>query len=229
MIAVMLAGGVLADAWDRRWLIVASPCLAGVSSVALALNAGATHPSLWLAYSLLAAAAAAAGVGGPAGTAALPTLVAPGLLPATFAMSATVRQLAALVGPAVGGLGVARFGVPAVFATGAGLSAACALLSLGIRPLPPTGARSRVGLGAFADGLRHARGSALVIAVMLIDADATVFGMPQALFPALGLGTFHAGASVSSTRRRRPGPCSVPSRAGGWEMSGTPAGPCWWR
>lgn len=141
MIAGMLAGGVLADAWDRRWLIVASPCLAGASSVALALNAGAPHPSLWLAYSLLAAAAAAAGLGGPAGTAALPTLVAPGLLPATFAMSATVRQLAALV----------------------------------------------------ADELRHARRSALVIAVMLIDADATVFGMPQALFPALGLETFHAG------------------------------------
>lgn len=193
MIAGMLAGGVLADAWDRRWLIVASPCLAGVSSVALALNAGATHPSLWLAYALLAAAAAAAGLGGPAGTAALPTLVAPGLLPATFAMSATVRQLAALVGPALGGLGVARFGVQAVFAGGAALSAACALVSLGIRPLPHAGARSRVGLAAFTDGIRHARRSALVIAVMLIDADATVFGMPQALFPALGLETFHAG------------------------------------
>jgi ENTS family enterobactin (siderophore) exporter len=88
---------------------------------------------------------------------------------------------------------VARFGVQAVFAGGAALSAACALVSLGIRPLPHAGARSRVGLAAFTDGIRHARRSALVIAVMLIDADATVFGMPQALFPALGLETFHAG------------------------------------
>jgi len=193
LIAGMLAGGVLADAWDRRWLIIASPCVAGASSVALALNASATHPSLWLVYGLLAAGAAAAGLGGPAGTAALPTLVAPGLLPATFAMSATVRQLAALVGPAAGGLCVARFGVPAVYAAGAGLGLGCALVSLGIRPLPPAEARGRVGLVAFTEGLRYARRSALVIAVMLIDADATVFGMPQALFPALGLETFHAG------------------------------------
>jgi ENTS family enterobactin (siderophore) exporter len=193
LIAGVLAGGVAADAWDRRWLVIAAPACVGLASAGLAVYAATGGTSLWVVYGLLAVSAGMAGLGGPAQTAALPNLVGQDLLPATFALSATVRQLASLVGPAVGGLLVAQLGLTSGYAAAAALGAGCALVVLGVRPLPPEGARIRVGLSAFVDGLRYARRSALVIALMLIDADATVFGMPQALFPALGLVTFHAG------------------------------------
>lgn len=98
MVAAMLVGGALADAYDRRLLILIPQLIAGVLVAGLALNAGRSHPMLWMIYVLGAALGAALGVGAPARSAAVPTLVIPELLPAAVALNSTVNQVASLVG-----------------------------------------------------------------------------------------------------------------------------------
>jgi len=196
MVAGMLVGGALADAMDRRLLIVITQVVAGAVTVGLVLNAASSHPRVWLLYVLFAVGGAVLGLGAPARSAAIPTLVAPGLLPAAMALNSTVLQTASLLGPAIAGVIVAQFGFMAAYGADAVSFLVCALLTARMRDLPPGYGQRRAGLASFAEGLRYVRRHALVGGLLLIDVDAMVFGMPKALFPALGTGTFHGGATT---------------------------------
>ena len=90
---------------------------------------------------------------------------------------------------------IARFGVAAAFAADAASYLCCALVAARMRPLRPGGG-GRAGLGRFAEGLGFLRRHRLVAGLLLIDVNAMVFGMPSALFPAIGTGTFHGGAAA---------------------------------
>jgi ENTS family enterobactin (siderophore) exporter len=147
-------------------------------------------------FFLTAASGAAAGLGAPARSAAAATLVTTDQLPAAVALNATVNQTAALAGPAAAGLVIARFGVTAAFATDAVSYLFCALVAARMRPLRPGGGGRRVGLGSFAEGLGSLRRHRLAAGLLLIDVNAMVFGMPSALFPAIGTGTCHGGAAA---------------------------------
>ena len=195
MVAGMLIGGAIADAADRRLLILVTEAAAGVTAAGLAANAACGHPRLWLLFVLTAASGAAAGLGAPARPAAVATLVAADRLPAAVALNATADKAAALAGPAAAGLVIARFGVAAAFAADAASYLCCALVAARMRPLRPGGG-GRAGLGRFAEGLGFLRRHRLVAGLLLIDVNAMVFGMPSALFPAIGTGTFHGGAAA---------------------------------
>src|SRR6516225_8358557 len=67
MVAGMLIGGAIADAADRRLLVLVTEPTAGVIVAGLAVNAACGHPRLWLLFLLTAASGAAAGgLGAPA-------------------------------------------------------------------------------------------------------------------------------------------------------------------
>lgn len=195
-VAGMLIGGAIADAADRRRLILLTEAAAGMIAACLAVNAAAGHPRLWLLFLLTAAGGAAAGLGAPARTAAVAALVSADQLPAAVALNATVSQTAALAGPAIAGLVIARFGVTAAFAADAASYLSGALVAARMRPLLPGGGGRQPGLGSFAEGLGYLRHHRLVAGLLLIDVNAMVFGMPSALFPAIGTGTFHGGAAA---------------------------------
>jgi MFS transporter, ENTS family, enterobactin (siderophore) exporter len=196
MLVGMLAGGAAADATDRRLLILGTEATAGVIVAGLAVNAASGHPQLWLLFVLAAASGAVAGLGAPARSAAVPTLVTAEQLPAAAALNATVNKAAALVGPALAGLVIARFGVAATFGADAASYLACALMAARLRPLRPDGGGRRAGLGSFAEGLGYLRHNRLVAGLLFVDVTAMVFGMPSALFPAIGTGRFHGGATT---------------------------------
>lgn len=226
MVAAMLVGGALADAFDRRRLILVPQLVAGVLVAGLALNAGFPHPRLWLVYVLLAASGAALGLGAPARSAALPSLVTADLLPAAVALNSTVNQVASLVGPALGGLIVARFGLTAAFWGDVAGFGAYALLVACIGPLPPRGVGTRPGLRSFVQGLSYVRHHGLVVGLLLIDVDAMLFGMPKALFPAIGTVTFHGGPAVVGLLYAAPAAGALVAAAtSGWISAVRRAGP----
>jgi ENTS family enterobactin (siderophore) exporter len=196
MVAGMLVGGALADAADRRRLVLLTEAAAGVIVVGLAVNTASGHPRLWLLFLLTAACGAAAGLGAPARSAAVATLVTTDQLPAAVALNATVNQSAALAGPAIAGLVIARFGVTAAFAVDAASYLFGALVAAWMRPQRPGGGGRRAGRGSCAEGLGYLRRDRLVAGLLLIDVNAMVFGMPSALFPAIGTGRFHGGAAA---------------------------------
>ncbi|HEV2374769.1 MAG TPA: MFS transporter [Streptosporangiaceae bacterium] len=196
MVTGMLAGGAIADAMDRRMIIVATQAATGLVVAGLALNAASGHPQLWLLFLLAAASGAAAGLGAPARWAAVPALVPADQLPAAAALNATVSKAAGLAGPAIAGLIIARLGVAAAFSADAASYLIYALMAARLRPLLPRGGGRRAGLGSFAEGLGYLRHDRLVAGLLIVDVTAMVFGMPSALFPAIATGRFHGGAAT---------------------------------
>src|SRR6266545_4453058 len=178
LLAGMLAGGALADAMDRRRLLVITQLTLALVGVGLALNAGAGRRGLWLVFPLIAASAAFTGLGGPARSAPIAAMVGPRLLPAASALNATSHQLGAVAGPALAGLLIAWAGLAAAY---------------------------WADVASFLEGLRYVRGQPLLCGLLLIDLNAMVFGMPRALFPALGTGLFHGGADIVGLLYAAPG------------------------
>jgi MFS transporter, ENTS family, enterobactin (siderophore) exporter len=205
LLAGMLAGGALADAMDRRRLLVGTRLALTVVGVGLALNAGAGRHGLWLVFPLIAAYAGLTGLGGPAWSAPIAAMVGPDLLPAASALNATSHQLGAVAGPALAGLLMARAGVAAAYWVDV-VSLLLQLVTLAVmRPIPPGQGGRPAGLASIVEGLRFVRGQPLLCGLLLIDLNAMVFGMPRALFPALGTGLFHGGADTVGLLYAAPG------------------------
>jgi MFS family permease len=185
LIGCAILGGAVADAFDRRRVLVVVELLASLTCVGFALNSGPSA-SLWPIFALIAVNAGISGVESPARTAIIPSLVTPAQLPSAFALNASLNQTAQVVGPAVAGVLIARWGIGAAYwmAAVASVGTALALIPLGLRAPEPVG--GRVTVGAIVDGWRHLRRVPLLQQVMLIDLNAMVFGMPRALFPVIG-------------------------------------------
>src|SRR5579862_7006442 len=181
-----LWGGSVVDAHDRRRVLLVTQVMLAATSLGLAVNAAVPHPMLWPVFACTAASAAFQGVDMPARRAALPMLLPAEDLPAALALQQVLYQLSAVVGPAVAGLLIAKTSLSVVYGAdvasfGAGLAAVILLPGL----LPAGGGRP-AGWRSVVEGMHYLRGQRLLASTFLIDIDAMVFGMPRALFPALG-------------------------------------------
>jgi MFS family permease len=191
-----LWGGSIADAHDRRRVLLVAQLVLCVTSIGLAVNAGLPHPLLWPVFACTAASAAFQGVDMPARKAALPMILATEELPAALALQQVLFQLAAVVGPAIAGLLIARTSLSVVYACDVVSFGAAVTAVLMLPSLVPSGGGTKAGLRSIAEGMRYLRGQRLLASTFLIDIDAMVFGMPRALFPALGTGLFGGGAGT---------------------------------
>jgi hypothetical protein len=110
-----------------------------------------------------------------------------------------------VAGPALAGLLLSRFGAAPVYWIDVA-SFGVALTSVArMRPLPPEGGGTRAGLGSVVEGLRFLRGRRALTGTFVVDLDAMIFGMPRALFPALGTGVYRGGATAVGLLYAAPG------------------------
>jgi MFS family permease len=204
LVMCSLIGGAVADAFDRRRVLVAVQVGMAVTSIGFAFNTGASA-ALWPIFVLIALNAGLAGVESPARTALIPSLVTPAQLPAAFALNATLSQTAQVVGPALAGLLIAQLSIAAAYwvAAVASLATALAMLPLGVRDAQRAG--GRFSPGAIAEGWRYLRAAPLLQQVMLIDLNAMVFGMPRALFPEIGIQVLGGDATTVGLLHAAPG------------------------
>lgn len=200
-----LVGGTVADAMDRRKLLGLAQVALGLCSVGLAINALQVHPALWPIFLLSAIAAGFAGVDMPTRAAAIVTLVDQDSLVAANVLRQVLIQVAVVVGPATAGLLIARVGVPAIYLIDAGTFGVALVAVAGLPALRPTGGGTRAGARSIVEGLRFLRGRQALQGTFVIDLDAMIFGMPRALFPAIGLSTFHGGAAAVGYLYAAPG------------------------
>lgn len=204
LLVFSMAGGVLADSHDRRRVLMATELLLALTSTGLAVNGGLAHPALWPLFVAPAASGALAGVDRPAFNAAVPRLVPTGDLTAAYALWQVQFQVGIVVGPAVAGLILAGGGVSAVYWLDVA-SFVVSFVSVTLqRPQRPEGA-SRPGWRSIGEGFSYLKGRQVIQGVYLLDIDAMVFGMPRALFPALGLDFFHGGARAVGFLYAAPG------------------------
>ena len=205
LVTLSLAGGAIADAVDRRKLLLVTQLLSAATSAGLALNAMSASPRLWPIYVLAALSAGLAGVDLPARNAMIPNLVGRELYPSAAALGQIQFQIGQVAGPALAGLIISQVSLAAAYWIDVASFAAAVIALLLIAPQPPEGGGTRASLSSIAEGLRYVKGRKLLVGTFLIDIDAMVFGMPRALFPALGTGFFGGGAGTVGLLYAAPG------------------------
>ena len=190
-----LGGGAIADAMDRRRLLLFTTTgLAATSAVFVAL-ALTPAPSVLVLYVVAFVASGLAAVDQPARSSSTPRLVPAERLPAAIALAQLNFQIASVLGPALGGIVIAAAGLPAAYAIDVATFGASFVAVAGIAPLPPLGQVARPGIAAIREGLSFAWRRRAIAAIFAIDLDAMIFGMPTSLFPVLALGVYHGGAA----------------------------------
>jgi MFS family permease len=205
LLVFSLIGGSIADAHDRRRVLMVAECLLGVTSVGLAINGGLHRPALWPLYVLPGAAGGLAGFDRPAFNSSIPRLLPSGDLAAAYALWQVQFQVGIVVGPAVAGLILAGGGTALVYWIDVASFVVSFISVTALRPIPPAEGAGPAGAKSIAEGLRYIKGNQILQGVYLLDIDAMVFGMPRALFPALGLDFFHGGARAVGFLYASPG------------------------
>ena len=188
-----LGAGSLADAVDRRRLLMVTQAGLAVCSLSLMLLALGGNPPIPALFAVAFVAAGLGAVDQPTRSSAIPRLVPKERLPAAIALNQLNFQTASIIGPAVGGVLIATVGIAGAFAVDVVSFAATLIALFAIHPLPPLGGAARPGLAAIAEGLRFARKRRAILGSFVIDFNAMVFGMPTSLFPVLALDVFQVG------------------------------------
>jgi MFS family permease len=190
-----LLSGVVADAVDRRRLMLGAQVVMMAVAVTLALvtSSGLANPLVIL---LLAGLGAAAGsVDAPARQSLLPSLVPREHLPNAIGLNSILFQTASAVGPALAGLALATRGVASVYALNALSFVAVIGALLLMRNLPPARVlgREAINVRALVEGLRFVFGRPLIRSTMLLDGVATFFCSATALLPLFAQDVLHVG------------------------------------
>jgi MFS family permease len=196
LLVVPLVGGALADALDRRTVVLATEAALAVTAALFLVNALLPHPQLWALFVLQAVSISVYSLGRPAMGSLSPRLVPDEEIAAANALFSVYDSLGAVAGPAVGGLLIAHAGVPWTFGIDCGTYAASLVAVAALPRLPPLGEAARPSFASIVDGFRFLRGRQELIGILAVDTSAMVFGMPSALFPAIALHRLHGSAAT---------------------------------
>ncbi|HEV7892992.1 MAG TPA: MFS transporter [Pyrinomonadaceae bacterium] len=185
IIVCSLVGGVVADAFDRKRLILATQTVMLLSAAALALFTASGLASVWPIYLLTAVSSAATAFDNPARQALIPSLVPERDFPNAVSVGFVAFQVAMVAGPMLGGVALARFGFAAVYAFNAASFVAIIAAILMIRASGKAKAdeSSRVSLEALKEGLRFVWRTPIMVQTTALDFVATFFASATALLP----------------------------------------------
>ncbi len=197
MLTVGLLGGSLADAVDRRRLVLVTTGLLALVSAGLAAQAFAGLSLVWLLYGLVAVQSALDAINAPARQTFMPRLLPADQVAAGLALNRLAFQVMLIAGPALAGLITAATGSLRACYLVDTVSFAAALYGVaGLPAMPPQGGTARPGPRAVVAGVRFIGRSRVLAGAFLTDLNATVFGLPVALFPAINAERFGGSAST---------------------------------
>jgi MFS family permease len=193
LLVFSLGAGTVADAIDRRRLLVVAQLGMAGTSLLLVLVALMPVPPVAAVLGLAFAAASFSAFDQPARVSSVPRLVARERLGAAVALNQLNFQAQSVIGPAIGGLLIATIGLPGAY----GVDVATFVVSLAalsrLPPIPPLTDVGRPGLAAIRESIAFVRSRRVILSTFAIDLNATIFGMPTSLFPVLALDVFRAG------------------------------------
>jgi MFS family permease len=198
IILCSLLGGVVADAVDRKRLILATQVVMLLSAGTLSLITRMGMKTIWPIYLLTAIAAAAVAFEAPARQALLPALVPPEDFQNAVSLYLIVFHVSMIAGPAVAGLLLNSYSPALIYAINAAsfLAVICALLM--IRASGRATAKGeealRVSFGALTEGLRFVWRTPVIVQTMTLDFIATFFASATALLPIFATEVLHVGA-----------------------------------
>jgi MFS family permease len=197
--ALSLAAGHVADRVDKRRILLCFHLGMVASSLALFAVARSGTPSIVPIYAVAIALGTMRAFAGPANQSLLPHLVPVEVFPSAVAWSSSVWQVAAILGPALGGALQGAFGGDPARAA-ALVYAMCATLSFGaflaiLRLEVRTGRSDHAApsISTVLAGVRFVFQEKLVLGSISLDLFAVLFGGAVALMPVYARDILHAG------------------------------------
>ncbi len=193
-----LAGGVIADAVDRKKLMVVTQTVMLASAALLTAGTITGLQSVWPIYVLSAFASAAQAFDIPARQAFMPTLVPVEDFPNAVSLGVIVFNVATIGGPAIAGFLLAESGPAVIYGINAlsflAVIAALVAMRTSGNPELQTERRDALSLEALKEGLRFVWRTPIIVQTMTLDFAATFFASATLLLPIFAQERLHVGA-----------------------------------
>ncbi|EST23735.1 MFS transporter [Streptomyces roseochromogenus subsp. oscitans DS 12.976] len=216
LIVCGLYGGALADALDKRKLIVWTEAGQGLLSAALLLNALLPHPALWPLYAVAALSSALGSLQRPALDSLWPRIVAHADMPAAASLNSLRWTIGGVAGPALAGVVVAYAGLGWAYAADLLTFAVSVAYIVRIAPSPASlPMAAKPSLRAIAEGARYAWSRKELLGTYVVDLAAMSLAMPLAVLPFLA-GELHADWSLGLMYAALPAGSLLVSLTSGW-------------
>lgn len=199
-----LLAGHVADQFNRKRIVMAAQTLLAISAFGLALVSYARGP-VELIYLCLFGIGLARAFNSPAASTLLPQTVPPEIFTNAVTWSSTVSQLAAIIGPAIGGLLVALISnVTPIYAFDMLASLNFLVCVLLIRGRPLALSRKAATLESLKEGVQFIYRTKEILATITLDLFAVLFGGATALLPIYATDILQAGATELGIMRAAP-------------------------
>jgi len=197
-----LPAGYLADAFNRRKVVMISLLGATLTSLGLAALSYAQAPVVFM-YAVLLLDATVMALGRPARVALLPQIVPREVFPNAVTWSSSIRQLISVFGPAIGGV-VLLWRIPAayVICAAGSLSYIFLLARVKIREVPKQ--TERASSRTLLAGIHFVTQERLILALMALDMFAVLLGGAVYLLPIFARDILHIGARGFGVLRAAP-------------------------
>ncbi len=189
-----LVGGVFADRFDRRKLLLVIEATMATSSAVLAVCTHFRVINIFIIYVIMFISASFSAFEFPTRQAIIPTLVPRTQLASAVTLSSVMMQLTFVIGAAFGGYTVAWLGLVNTYWLDV-LSYFVAIggILLMVVPRIPVEKRAKSNIGALIDGIHFLRSHPIILAVLSLDFFATFFGSPRAVLPIYASDILHVG------------------------------------
>ena len=208
-IALLLVGGLLADAMNRRKLMMCTQLGLFCVSTLLALLTFAGKASPHVLYVATVFLAFFTSLEQPSRQSMIPSLVPRAQLAQALALQGTQRYVPIIAGPSLAGVVLALWGPAACYAVDAcSWLAMLAALRLLRTKIPEGGGWKTISVDSLREGLQFVWSHGVIFPLMILDFSATFFGNVRGLFPIYardilfvgpkGLGLLYASRAVGS-------------------------------
>jgi MFS family permease len=195
IILFALFGGLMADAHDRRRVMILTRSVAALLAGVLAAITLTGRASVAMIYLLTAAGAATTAFDNPARQSLVPNLVPREDLTNAISLNTLLFQITTIVGSALAGALVAAFNVGLVYAVSAvSLSAIIVTLILMQYRGRAVGQSAGLGWNAMVEGMRFTYRSRIIWGTMLLDFFATFFSSARTMLPIVANDILKVGA-----------------------------------
>ncbi len=198
IIICSLAGGVVADAVDRKRLMIVTQTVMLISAAILTAVTVAGLNSVWPIYIVSALASAASAFDVPARQSLMPTLVPPEVFPNAVSLGLLVFNVATIAGPAVAGFLLAESGPAIIYGLNAFsfLAVIWALIAMSTSGDPENSddRRNALSVAALKEGFRFVWNTPIIVQTMTLDFAATFFASATLLLPIFAKERLHVDA-----------------------------------
>ena len=191
-----LFAGAVADAFDRKKVLLVTMILQLVPGVGMALLTYSGKVQVWHIYTLGFVGAFVDVFNWPARSALVPRLVPPGLMMNAVTINSTIIQLSFLVGPALAGVSIDHIGLTMtyVISTLVLIPAIAGILSLRSSG-KVEGPKRRVNLRSIVEGVEFIWIQRIILSLFLLDFGVTLVGFYRPILPIFAADVFNMGAS----------------------------------